>query len=338
MPLPTRDVVGILADNLRIRGSVLPIPAKQATRWARDLDLPRGGETVLYTGLMYQLIPYIERLVALEQRLGNTPLARLTGVGRRVNRFINGVAFVARPSARERAEYDRIPANVARLLQRAGVQFGYLYEDDLYAGALAHDLGADDVVALHARRVAALLRKHGVREVITIDPHTTQMLRSVYPGLVDDFDVRVRSYLEVLAERDVQFSAPLSGKVVVHDPCVYARYEDVVEPPRDLLTAAGLDVGEPVNGRLLTWCCGGPAEALFPARAAAVAASRVAQLRAVAPDCVTMCPICLVNLRKSADGMRFRDISEYLIEASAPLSDANQASGQPDLTPGLAGR
>ena len=201
MPLPTRDVVGILADNLRIRGSVLPIPARQATRWARDLDLPRGGETVLYTGLMYQLIPYIERLVALERLLGNSPLARLTGVGRRLNRFINGVAFVARPSASERAEYDRVPANVARLLQRAGVQFGYMYEDDLYAGALAHDLGADDVVASHARKVVALLRKHGVREVITIDPHTTNMLRSVYPTLIEDYDLRVRSYLEVLADK-----------------------------------------------------------------------------------------------------------------------------------------
>jgi len=321
MPLPTLDVVGILADNLRIRGSVLPIPARQATRWARDMNLPRGGETVLYTGLMYQLIPYIERLVALEERLGNSPLASLTGMGRRFNRLVNGVAFVARPSAAERAEYDRIPANVARLLQRAGVQFGYLYEDDLYAGALAHDLGADDAVALHARRVFALLRKHGVREVITVDPHTTNMLRSVYPGLVDGYDVRVRSYLEVLAEQGLSFPAPLSGKVVVHDPCVYARYENVIEPPRKLLAAAGLDVGEPENARLLTWCCGGPAEALYPAKAAAVAASRVAQLRTVASDCVTMCPICLVNLRKSADGaMRFRDISEYLVEASAAAS------------------
>ncbi|MGD0020596.1 MAG: (Fe-S)-binding protein [Candidatus Limnocylindrales bacterium] len=337
MPLPTRDVVGILADNLRIRGSVLPIPARQATRWARDLDLPRGGETVLYTGLMYQLIPYIERLVALERLLGNSPLARLTGVGRRLNRFINGVAFVARPSASERAEYDRVPANVARLLQRAGVQFGYMYEDDLYAGALAHDLGADEVVALHARRVVALLRKHGVREVITIDPHTTNMLRSVYPTLIKDYDLRVRSYLEVLAERGLPFESPLTGKVVVHDPCVYARYENMIEPPRKLLAEAGLEVAEPQNSGLLTWCCGGPVEALYPAKAAALAAVRVAQLREVAPDCLTMCPICLVNLRKSADGMRFRDISEYLIEASAPPPETCP-TGQPDPAPGLSGR
>ncbi len=351
MALPTRDVVGILADNLRLRGSVLPIPASAAAGWARDLDLPRGGETVIYTGLMYQLVPYIERLVALEERLGDTPLARFAGIGRRVNRFVNGVAFVARPSVRERAEYDRVPANVARLLRAAGVEFGYLYEDDLYAGALAYDLGADDAVAAHAHRVAALLRKHGVREVITIDPHTTNMLRSVYPRLVDGFDVRVRTYLEVLAERDMPFSPPEERRVVIHDPCVYARYENVVEPPRQLLAAAGIDVAEPDSAGQLTWCCGGPAEALYPAKAAAVAADRVAQLREIACDCVTMCPICLVNLRKAADGamsagategadgaappgsIRFRDISEYLVEAIGRPAETHDAIGSPGLAP-----
>ena len=54
----------------------------------------------------------------------------------------------------------------------------------------------------HARRVQQILRSHGVRTVITIDPHTTHMLRTVYPTLLGDFDVTVRSYLEVLAERN----------------------------------------------------------------------------------------------------------------------------------------
>jgi Fe-S oxidoreductase len=318
MPLPARDVAGILADNLRLRGSVLPIPARRATRWARGLGLPRGGETVLYTGMMYQLIPYIERLVTLSSRLGDSPLARLSGLGRRANRVVNLLGLVARPPARERAEYDRILADIARLLRSAGVEFGYLYSGDLYAGALAWDMGEDEAVAAHARRVAAVFRAEGVREVITVDPHTTTMLRNVYPSLVDGFDVRVRSYLEVLAERGLPAAASLPAEVVIHDSCVYARAENVIEAPRQLLTAAGLTVREPASSRKQTWCCGGPAEALFPARAAAVAASRASQLRAVAPDCVTMCPICLVNLRKAApDGsLRVRDISSYLADAA----------------------
>lgn len=328
MPLPARDVTEILADNLRLRGSVLPVSARRATRWARGLDLPRGGPTVLYTGMMYQLIPYIERLVWLSSRLGDTPLAGLTGLGVRANRMVNVLALVARPSARTRAEYDRILADIARLLRAAGVSFGALYEDDRYAGALAWDMGADEAVAGHARRLAGVFRARGVREVITVDPHTTTMLRSVYPSLVEGFDVRVRSYLEVLAERGVDV-AGATGEVVIHDSCVYARAENVLDAPRQLLTAAGLTVREPASAGRQTWCCGGPAEALFPAKAAAVAASRVGQLRAVAPDCVTMCPICLVNLRKAApDGsLRVRDIAEYLTEASArPAARAGAGS------------
>lgn len=323
MPLPTGDVIGILADNLRLRKSVLPLSARVATKWTKGLGLPRGGETVLYTGMMYQLIPYIEGLVKAEQRLGDSWLAGLTGVGRKVNRLINISAFMARPSAAERARYDQVPINVAHLLRTAGVEFGALYEDDLYSGALAYDLGADEVVADHARRVQAVFKKHGVKKVITIDPHTTTMLRSVYPKLLEGYDVEVRSYLEVLAEKGLVASgdganAKFSGEVVMHDSCVFARYEGLVDEPRDLLAAAGVTVRDPENARRQTWCCGGPIESLYPAKAAANAAKRVAQLRDVAPDCVTMCPMCYVNLSTAAgDTMRFTDISQYLCEACA---------------------
>ena len=337
MPLSTRDVVGVLADNLRLRGSVLPISSRRATRWARDLSLPRGGETVLYTGTMYQLIPYIERLVRLEELLGDSRLARLSGLARRANRLVNAVAVVARPRPAEREEYDRVPANVARLLQLAGVEFGYLYEDDLYAGALAYDLGADEAVAAHARRIEAVFRAHGVREAITIDPHTTNMLRSVFPRLVEGYDVHVRSYLEVLADSSLPVRREVGRDVVIHDSCVYARAEHVIEAPRHLLEAAGLDVGEPERSRAATWCCGGPAESLYPSKALAVASKRVEQLREVASDCVTMCPICLVNLRKAANGqMSFRDISEYLLEASLGSDEARASSPAPGSAPAAA--
>jgi hypothetical protein len=57
MSLPIEPVVGLLADNLRKRRSVMPLTSRRATRWAARLDLPMEGETVLYTGLMYQIIP-----------------------------------------------------------------------------------------------------------------------------------------------------------------------------------------------------------------------------------------------------------------------------------------
>jgi Fe-S oxidoreductase len=335
MPLPTGDVIGILGDNLRLRGSVLPIPRRASTRWARELDLPRGGETVLYTGQMIQLIPFIERLVKAEERLGGSFLARFTGLGRRLNRLLNLSAFMGRPRARERAEYDRILIDVATLLQRAGIEFGSLYEDDLYSGALAYDLGLDGVVAAHARRVYGVLAKHGVKQVITVDPHTTHMLRTVYPRLVgrdSGNGLRVQSYLELLAERQLPLAASLSEELALHDSCLFARFEDVVEQPRALLAATGATLREPRNARRLTWCCGGPAESLYPEKALAQAQRRVEQLRSAAPEGVTMCPLCLVNLQKAAGGtMRFRDISHYLARASG--SSRPQPDGASSLRP-----
>jgi Fe-S oxidoreductase len=322
MPLDTGDVIGILGDNLRLRKSVLPLPAKVATKWTEGLGLPRGGETVLYTGMMYQLIPYIEGLVKAVTDMGDSWMGKYTGLGRKVNRFINVSAFMARPSAEERAIYDQVPINVVHLLRKAEVKFGALFEDDLYSGALAYDLGLDEIVVEHAQKVHAAFKKHGVKTVITIDPHTTTMLRSVYPKILKGYDIEVKSYLEVLVERgfgsNSHSAKKLSADVVLHDSCVFARYEGVVDEPRELLAAAGVTIRDPEYTGRQTWCCGGPVESLYPAKAAANAEKRVAQLLAAAPDAVTMCPMCFVNLSNAAGTtMRFKDISQYLREAYA---------------------
>ncbi|MDA8334639.1 MAG: (Fe-S)-binding protein [Peptococcaceae bacterium] len=316
MPLPIGDTIGILADNLRLRKSVLPISAKGASRWAKGLGLPRGGETVLYTGLMYQLIPYITAMSASQEKVEDSFLAGMVGLGRQVNRLVSISAFMARPPAAVKEQYDKVLRDIAGLLRTAGVEFGYLYGDELYSGALIYDLGGDDLFADHARLVYDTFRKHGVKNVITVDPHTTNMLRSVYPSLIKGYDLKVRSYLEVLAQADLRPVRELGTEVVLHDSCVYARYENVLDPQRTLLARAGCAVREPGESGVFTHCCGGPAESLFPRKARQVAGERVEQLQEAGGRGVTMCPICLVNLRKaSGPDLDLQDISGYLSRA-----------------------
>ena len=316
MPLPTGDILGILSDNLSKRGSVLPLSKSASTRWARGLDLPRGGETILYTGHMYQLIPSIEAMAGQMAMLENSPVTKLFGLGRFVNRFVNMSFFMSLTASRSlKTECDAALRNIAALLRNAGVDFGYLYGDEMYSGALVYDEGMDDIFAAHALRVAAVFRLHGVRNVITVDPHTTNMLREVYPRFVKDFDVSVKSYLEVLAESgaDAQAQTTTGQEFVLHDSCVYARYESITDPPRTLLKQAGIKVIEPELSGKSTHCCGGPIEALFPGEAHRIATARIEQLRACGSQAVAMCPICLVNLRKAAaDTIEIKDISQVL--------------------------
>ena len=317
MPLPTAPVLGILADNLRMRGSVMPLSEKKAVGWAEGLDLPRGGKTVLYTGHLYQLMPAIAALESTLERLQDSFLNRFMGLGRATNKKINLSSLMGREDKTLRAVYEGRLRNIARLLKAAGVEFGYLFEEEMYSGALVYDEGLDDTFAAHAAIVAEVFRRNGVTTAITVDPHTTHVLRTVFPEILPDFALEVRSYLEVLADAPPEPVHPLDLDVAIHDSCVYARGENMVREPRVLLERAGVRVREPESHGRKTLCCGGPIESLFPSRAKAICARRLDELRAAADHVAAMCPICLLNLERGGEGrdVTVQDISELLVEA-----------------------
>jgi Fe-S oxidoreductase len=317
MALPIGNVLGIFADNLEKRKRVVPLSSKKAAAWAQGLDIPVGGDTIIYTGQMYQLVPSINSMANWMAKFENSPITRLFSAGRAVNKVLDLSYFMVLGSGREQKAYNGLLRNIAHLLRTAGVEFGYLYERDLYSGALLFDEGVDDVFTEQAHRVYRAFRENGVKRVITVDPHTTNMLRSVYPKIISEYDIEVKSYLELLAERDLNFTKQLEIDVVIHDPCVYARYEDIVNEPRHLLKDAGVTIHEPELSGKLTHCCGGPLESLFPSKAHAIAAKRIEQLASCGTQVATMCPICLANLKRAAAGitLEIKDISEYLVAA-----------------------
>jgi hypothetical protein len=316
MPVPIGSTLGIFADNSRLRKSVLPISVKGITAWADGLDIPVGGETVLYTGQMYQLVPLIDSMSLRLAKFENSWITNYFGIGRMANKIINLSGFMARSNPEEQKAYNRPLRNIARLLKIAGIEFGYLYERDLYSGALVYDEGLDDAFASHANLVYRVLKDNNVKEVITVDPHTTNILRSIYPKIIKGFDIQVKSYLEVLAGRKFKTIKQLKDEVTIHDSCIYARHEGVIDQPRSLLKQAGVRIQEAELSGKLTHCCGGPLESLFPSKATDIARKRMEQLADCAKQVVTSCPICLANLKRVAPKNIFiQDISDYLVEA-----------------------
>jgi Fe-S oxidoreductase len=319
MPLPIGDVLGILSDNLERRKAVLPLSVKEGTAWAQGLGIPYAGGTVVYTGQMYQLIPFINSLAAAMERFEDSRITRFFGAGRTLNKAINLSRVMAYFRPPVQRPYNNLLRNVARLLRAARVDFGYLYGEELYSGALLYDQGVDGAFEMQALRVNALLRKKGVTLAITVDPHTTHMLRSVYSTIISGYELEVKSYLELLAERDPVCLQKLDLDLVIHDSCIYSRCEDVIDQPRRLLTNAGVRLHEPELSGRLTFCCGGPLESLFPGKAQEIAGMRTRQLAGCGDTIVTMCPICLANLKRAAGpGIRVMDISEYLVAAYCP--------------------
>lgn len=310
MPLPIRDVLRMIGSSVKRYGFPVPVPKDVVYRWAYELGLPKGGDTVLFTGGLYQLIPYIDTLVRYLEGLEESRFAALLKADWLIS--VASKLFVRAPKGELEKQYG-VLRSVAELLRKAGVQFGYLYEDDMYSGALLYDMGLDDYFKEHAEAVYSKLKSLNVRTLITIDPHTTYLMKEVYGKTLSDYDLKVKNYLEVLANSNIAPTKTLSEAVVLHDPCYYARYLRILDEPRKLLRNGGVGIVEPDRGKELTFCCGGPIESITPRLSKSIAQLRMEELAALGNTIVTMCPICYVCLsRVKPAEVTITDISHYL--------------------------
>jgi len=312
-----RAVLSFLAESTLKTGLPIPLPMEEVYSWARPLELPRRGERVLYTGALYQLMPYFEGITryleAFEGVRGFDIVLRMSKIFISTPRLVRTILS---PPSEELARPRAILTRISRILAVAGYTHSYPYEGDLYSGVLLYDMGYDEAFSEVAARVYRSLKEHGAREVITVDPHTTHVLRRVYPRYIDGFDLEVRSYLELLAEAVEGGRVRLRRLVdeaVLHDPCFYARYEGIIEEPRRILEAAGVEVKEPRRAREMTYCCGGPIESVAPRLSSRIARTRLEELAEKSRVVIVMCPICYANLsRANRLGLRIIDIAEAI--------------------------
>jgi hypothetical protein len=115
MSLPKKAILGILMDNLISRRSVLPLSSKATTQWAAGLEIPRGGETVIYTGHMYQIMPFLSTMARRMRAMENSWLTRFMPMGRSANRIINVSRFMAFPNKKEKESFNNILRSIAML-------------------------------------------------------------------------------------------------------------------------------------------------------------------------------------------------------------------------------
>jgi Fe-S oxidoreductase len=300
-----------LADNILTKQNILGVTKEQGARWARGLDLPGQAETIFFAGCGYQFSGQMEALMSLIKNIDKSFVGaelpmRLAQFQQKLG--LNVPAVYSKVFSRGGEAEAKPLAAAVSALRKLGIRPGYLAEKEPCCGAPLYQAGLQTKFAENARRAYQTMRSAGVKRIIGIVPYCTHALQKLFPLYVKSYDIEVRHFLEIVAEKlpSLKLRFPRKVRAAYHDPCQLARYLRLIEEPRRILNAIeGIELVETAwTKRQWATCCGGGGgfEAVFPELSGMLAVNRAKELMETKPDIiVTHCPGCVLQFK---DGLR----------------------------------
>lgn len=319
-----------LADNIISTQNILGVTKEQSARWAQHLELPRQAETVFFAGCGYQLSGQLEALMSLVRQIDKSVIGaelpmRFARFQKKLGLNLPGIYsnVISRGGT---AEVKPLEA-ANKVLRHLGIRTGYLAEEEPCCGAPLYQAGLQEKFAANARLAYTKLKSAGVKQVISIVPYCTNALQRLFPLYVEDYELEVNHFLEIVAQalpsQNLRYPRPV--KVTYHDPCQMVRHLNLIDEPRRILRAIdGIELVEPewTKGEWST-CCGGGGgfEAVFPELSQVLAVNRARELLETGAEIfVTHCPGCIMQLKEGlrelkVENVEVLDISEVIATA-----------------------
>lgn len=233
------------------------------------------------------------------------------------------------------ASYDdrakKIARATAKLLKAAGVDFAILGQEETCTGDPARRAGNEFLFAMLAEQNVATLNGYkeqgGIRTILSTCPHCFNTIANEYPDFGAKFEVvhHADFLMGLIAEKKLNPTKPVKGKVVFHDSCYLGRYNDIYESPRDILKSIpGVELVEAEMSRSKGLCCGAGGAQMFmeEQNKNRVNVKRTLQLlETKATTIASGCPFCMTMLtdglkdQSMEDKIRQLDVAELLVES-----------------------
>lgn len=208
---------------------------------------------------------------------------------------------------------QKIALSFAKLMNEAGVKFAILGNKEKNSGDTARRLGNEFVFQELATNNISEFEKNDVKKIVTIDPHAYNIFKNEYPDF--GLEAEVYHHTEVLYElvKDGRLKPKhaVNETITFHDSCYLGRYNEVYDPPREILKSIeGVKLVEMERNRDTGMCCGAGGGLMWMEEETGhrINVARTEQALEVNPTVISSgCPYCLTML---SDGTKAKEVED----------------------------
>ncbi|MGD9307589.1 MAG: (Fe-S)-binding protein [Desulfosarcina sp.] len=221
----------------------------------------------------------------------------------------------------------KISRAMARVLQRAGINFAILGPEEACNGDMARRAGNEYLAQMLIQQNVETLNGYHPKRILTGCPHCFNILRNEYPQFGARYAVvhHTDFLVELMAQGRLSMAAPHDGSLTYHDSCYLGRWNGMYDAPRQLLQAATGGAGPLELNRTKDkgFCCGAGGARMFMEETLGtrINGERAAEVIASGAKTVaTACPFCTTMIRdgimERAVDVDVKDIVEIVDEAT----------------------
>ncbi|MEM3551989.1 MAG: LUD domain-containing protein [Candidatus Bathyarchaeia archaeon] len=155
---------------------------------------------------------------------------------------------------------QRVSKALANILALAGMSFGILGVNENCSGSEAYEIGEMGLFEEIAKSNVKLFEKIGVRKIVTLSPHSYNVMKNFYGNFEGKFEVKHYTQLlwELIKSGKLKLTTRINKRITYHDPCLLGRWNGEYEAPRSILSAIpGVTIIEMRRNKQNSSCCGG---------------------------------------------------------------------------------
>lgn len=217
---------------------------------------------------------------------------------------------------------QNIPANMAQIMQTAGVDFTILGGEEWCCGFPLIGAGMPEKLEAMKAHNLKKVADVGAKTVVFTCPSCYHTWRHFYqPGV--KLMHASQFILDLIKNSKIEFKRDIDGVATYHDPCDLGRNTGVYEEPREIIKAIpGLEFVELPMNRKFSMCCGGGGnvEMTDPDLSAEVAQMKLDSIKSVGADTVlTACQQCVrtmqTRVKRSKSDLIVKDLTQLVVEA-----------------------